>query len=122
MGRTFLKDGRKWNVDANGINSLNKTYIIQLDTNNLGENAEIENFKPYGIPAIGDSHPLYRYLVVNSYSIEEGEASEKKLIKVTVNYVEDGSNSGGDEKNEDVEQWGWDSGVEQKEVIYNLWD
>lgn len=124
MGRTFLKDGRKWNVNVNGINNLTKTYVIQLDTNNLGENAEIENFQLYGIPPIGSQHPLYSYLIVDSYSIEEGEASEKKLIKVTVNYViDDTVISGGSlDDDEAVEQWGWDVGVEQKEVIYNLWD
>jgi hypothetical protein len=44
MSRTFLKDGRKWQVNSDGINSLTRTYVIQLDTNNLGENSEFINF------------------------------------------------------------------------------
>lgn len=120
--RTFLKDGRKWQVDADGINALTKTYVIQLDTNNLGENSEFINFSQYGIPVIGSSHPNFDYLKVQSYSVDEGEGSEKKLIKVTCNYGLDGEGSGGGlvEGDDEVESWGWEAGVEQKEVTYNL--
>jgi len=124
MARTFLKDGRKWQVDSDGINSLTRTYVIQLDTNNLGENAEIANFSAYGVPAIGSSHPIYTYLKVLSYSVDEGEGSEKKLIKVTCNYGLESSENGGSasEGADEVEQWGWDAGTEQREVVYNLWN
>lgn len=122
MGRTFLKDGRKWQVNSDGINSLTRTYVIQLDSNNLGENAEFINFAAYGIPSIGSTHPSFSYLKVLSYSVDEGEGSEKKLIKVTCNYGLESSENGGSayEGNDEVEQWGWESGTEQREVIYNL--
>lgn len=128
MARTFLKDGRTWSINSDGINNLKRTYVLQLDTNNLGENAEIEDFGALGIPPIGSSHPFYSYLKVLSYDVEEGEGSEKKLIKVTANYGLDSSEGGSNDSDDDamsndvIEQWGWESGTDQKEVIYNLWD
>ena len=119
MSRTFLKDGRKWQVNSDGINSLTRTYVIQLDTNNLGENSEFINFASYGIPDIGSSHPSFHYLKVLSYSVDEGEGSEKKLIKVICNYGLESEEDGAAEGEENVEQWGWEAGVDTKEVTYN---
>ena len=49
-----------------------------------------------------------------SYSVDEGEGSEKKLIKVTCNYGLEYSENGGStsEGDDEVEQWGWEAGTE----------
>lgn len=123
--QTIQRDGRTWSVDSNGINNLKRRYSIVLATNNLGANGEIESLDTYGIPAIGSAHPTYKGLVVQSYDVEEGEESEKKVLHITVNY---GLNSDGtsdnpdDDEQEAIEEWGWDSATAQKEVTTNLMD
>lgn len=124
MATTIQRDGRTWSVNGDGINSLKRRYTIVLDSNNLSANGEIANLSAYGIPAIGSHHPSYEYLVVRSYDVEEGEGSEKKLLKIDVNYSNTSSEP---EEGEGlsafaVEQFGWESGVNQKDVTINLFD
>lgn len=123
MSKTVMKDGRTWSVDSSGINSLKRKYTIILDTNNLGLDGEIQALSTYGIPAIGSVHPMYSQLSVVSYDVEEGEGSEKKLINVTTNYSNQlGASSSDDSPEivESVEEWGWNVGTVQKEVMINL--
>ena len=118
---TIQRDGRTWSIDSNGINNLKRRYVIELSTNNLGANGEFANLEAYGIPAVGTAHPSYDYLKVQSYDVEEGEEAEKKLIKVTVNYGLDSSQTEpGQTGDEEVEEWGWQAGVTSRDVVTNL--
>lgn len=118
---TIQRDGRTWTVDSTGMSNLKRRYTIQLETNNLGPNAEFAELSAYGIPAIGSAHPTYQYLKVQSYDVEEGEDSEKKLVRVTVNYNVDTSQENPEEPTtEKVEEWGWQAGTTSKEITTNL--
>lgn len=85
----------------------------------LAENGELATWT--GIPAVGTAHGTYTDLKVVNYDVQEGEGNEKKLLEVTVNYS-DGSESGtGEETYQQdsiqVEQWGWESGLSERELI-----
>lgn len=122
--KTILRDGRTWNVDSSGINTLRRKYTLILDSNNLSANGEIQDFSIYGIPAIGSVHPVYSDLSVQSYDVEEGTESEKKLVNVTANYSnkisQDEESGEGISATSYVEQWGWDGATDQKELQTNL--
>lgn len=121
--RTIQRDGRTWKVNGDGISELKRRYTVVLEDNNLSENGEMASFT--GVPAIGAKHPIHDDLKVKSYDVSEGQSQEKKLINVTVNYAYD------DEDQEEtldggatgiVEEWGWESGTESREVTNNLYE
>lgn len=124
MSTSIQRDGRTWQVSSSGISSLKRRYAILLDSNNLGPNSEFDDLKQFGIPAIGSKHPLYDYLVVSSYDVEEGEGNEKKVINITVSYTstQDGGGGGGGGDSYQVEEYGWDYGTTTIEVVNNLFD
>lgn len=112
------KDGRRWSVNSGGINTLRRRYQVVLDGNNLGADGETISF--VGIPAIGSAHPNYSGLKVKSYDIEEGEGHEKKALTVWVNYdTETGETigEGSGAVNGAIEEWGWDDGMDERELI-----
>lgn len=112
------KDGRRWSVNSGGIQTLRRKYTVELDTNNLAANGEAISFA--GIPAIGTAHPSYSHLKVKSYDIEEGEGHEKKILTVWVNYdteTDETIGEGQSAVNGAVEEWGWDDGMDERELI-----
>ena len=120
MSTTIQRDGRTWHVDDSGITTLTRNYTLLLDTNNLSANGEISSFA--SIPAIGSSHPSYSALKVQSYDVNEGEGSEKKLLKITVNYGQNDGDSGEDSEGNEysIEHWGWDSGTSDQELVTDI--
>lgn len=110
---TKRKDGRKYKVDAGGINSLRRKYQIVMDST-----MDSEDISFTSVPAIGSAHPTYSYLTVASYDIEEGEGSEKKTLTVWVNYERSELYVDPTDQTSSwtVDQWGWDASTEQKEL------
>ena len=113
------KDGRRWSVNSGGIQTLRRRYQVELADNNLAANGEAVSFT--GIPAIGSAHPSFAGLKVKSYDIEEGEGHEKKVLTVYVNYETETDEAIGGEGQTTVkgavEDWGWDDGMDERELI-----
>lgn len=112
------KDGRRWSVNSGGIPTLRRKYTVELDANNLAANGETVSFA--GIPAIGSAHPNYPGLKVKTYDVEEGEGYEKKILTVWVNYdteTDETIGEGSGAVNGAVEEWGWDDGMDERELI-----
>lgn len=112
------KDGRRWTVNSGGIKTLRRRYQVEVDGTSLGGDGEAIAFS--GVPAIGSAHPNYSALKVKSYEIEEGEGNDKKLLTVWVNYdteVDETIGEGDDAVNGVVEDWGWDDGMDERELI-----
>ena len=115
---TRQKDGRRWSVNSGGIQTLRRRYQIELNDNNLGGDAEAVSFS--GVPAIGSAHPSHPGLKVKSYDVEEGEGYEEKLLTVYVNYdteVNETVSDGDDAVSGVVEEYGWDDGMDERELI-----
>lgn len=116
-----IKAGRSWKVDGKGIPSLKRIYIVKLD-DVLAVDGEIRSFA--GVPTVGSPHPMFPYLRVKDYDVEEGKRGDKIVLLVTVNYeVSIVVSEGVDPEDPDseafdceVERWGWDDGTEQKEL------
>lgn len=115
--KVIQKDGRKWSVDSGGVKSLKRKYQITLDAI-TGANGEAVSFS--GVPAIGSAHPIHTGLFVESYDVEEGESNAKKTLTVYVNYAPrttETSGSGSEAVTSQVEEWGWDAGTEERELV-----
>lgn len=114
------KDGRKWSVKSSGITSLRRKYQIVLD-DITGANGEAVSFA--GVPAIGSAHPSHAGLFVDSYDVEEGEGSAKRTLTIYVNYAErttETSGEGSSAATSQVEEWGWDSGIDEREFVDSI--
>ena len=109
--------GRKYSVNAGGIVSLKKDFLVVQDAV-MSEDGEVASFS--GVPAIGSAHPLFPGLVVASYDVQEGEGKDKQTLVVTVNYepvtIETTGGEGG-EVTCCVDEWGWDDGTDEKELV-----
>lgn len=117
---TKRKAGRKYKVDSRGITSLSRPYQIILD-----DTMDAETVSFSGIPAIGSAHPSYSKLKVVGYDIEEGTDAAKKTLNITVNYAIEETETydpGGGASSETyaLEQWGWDSSTDQKELVQDI--
>ena len=111
------KDGRKYSVDSGGITTLKKDFIVVQDAV-MAENGEAVSFP--GVPAIGTAHPSFPGLYVQSYDVQEGEGKDKQTLTVTVNYgpqTTETSGTGQDAVTVAVDEWGWDDGTDEKELV-----
>lgn len=109
--------GRKYSVDAGGIGSLKKDFLVIQDAV-MSADGEVASFS--GVPAIGSAHPLFPGLVVASYDVQEGEGKDKQTLVVTVNYEPVTTETTGGEGSEVtccVDEWGWDDGTDEKELV-----
>lgn len=107
-------DGRKWGDNTNGGSVERRFRITGLD---IGFDTA---FSYQGLPEVGDKHPnLTEYSVVER-SFEEGRGSEKQTVVVTVKYqkeTEEKSGEGEGQQTFQVDDWGWDSGTEERELV-----
>ena len=111
------KAGRKYSVDSGGITTLKKDFIVIQDAV-MAANGETVTFS--GVPAIGTAHPSYPGLYVQSYDVQEGEGKDKQTLIVTVNYgpqTTETSGTGQDAVTVAVDEWGWDDGTDEKELV-----
>lgn len=114
---SVLKDGRRWNVNSNGITALKRRYLVKLDAV-TAVNGEGATFP--GVPAIGSAHPLKGGLFVSDYEVEEGEGAAKNTLIVTVNYAPittETSGSGQEQQSLRIEEWGWEGSTEERELV-----
>ena len=114
------RDGRRYSVDASGITTLKREYVVVQDAV-MSENGEVVSFS--GVPAIGSVHPSYPGLYADTYDVEEQTGKDKKLLKVTVNYVPrtyETSGTGSEAVTCAVEEWGWDDGTDERELITDV--
>lgn len=113
-----VKDGRKYSVNSSGVTSLKREYIVVLDGP-----LDFARQEFAGVPQIGSELTLGSGVYAASYDIEEGRGSEKHTLKVTVNYerrtfeVSGGGESGKPEVTSQVDEWGWDAGTEERELM-----
>lgn len=115
--QTKQKAGRKYSVDSGGISTLKKDFIVIQDAI-MSANGEVISFP--GVPAIGSAHPSYPGLFVQSYDVQEGEGKDKQTLIVTVNYGPQATETigtGTDARTCVVEEWGWDDGTDEKELV-----
>ena len=118
---TYQKDGRRWSVESSGIKTLRRKYQVVPTAGVLGANGEVVSFAD--IPAIGSAHPTYSYLKVKTYDVEEGEGHEKKALMVYVNYEAEYTETigeGQDATTGAVEDFGWDDGTDERELITDV--
>ena len=111
------KAGRKYSVDSSGITTLKKDFIVIQDSI-MSADGEIVSFP--GVPAINSAHPSYPGLFVQYYEVQEGEGKDKNVLTVTVNYgpqTTETSGSGQDAVTCVVDEWGWDDGTDEKELV-----
>lgn len=115
-----LKAGRSWSGGRYGITSLKRKYVIIRDAVTA---ADGEEYYFPGLPQIGSAHPRYPGLVVSGHEFEEGDGANKNTLTVTVSYgLRTFETSGGEEEDVanvtcQVEEWGWDAGTEERELI-----
>lgn len=115
--------GRKWSVDAGGMKSLTREYVVVLDGGTaLAANGETLSFP--GVPAIGTAHPVYTYMFVSGYDITEGANGDKNTLRVSVKYepqtITTDTIPGEEEPTEEdsaVEEWGWSDGTETHDLV-----
>lgn len=121
--KTNLKAGRKWSVGGSGISDLRRQYIVILDQVTAVD-GEMKSFP--GVPEIGSAHPGNSRLVVSGYEVAEGASGDKIVLTVDVKYSLATNEVGEVVSDEDpdaevetvvVEQWGWDSGSDERELI-----
>lgn len=111
------KAGRKYTVDAGGITTLKKDFIVVQDSA-MAANGETLTFP--GVPAIGSKHPSYPGLYVESYDVQEGEGNDKAVLTVTVNYGPRTTETSGEGESAvpvAVDEWGWDDGTDERELV-----
>ena len=111
------KAGRKYSVDQSGITTLKKDFIVVQDAV-MAADGEALTFP--GVPAIGTAHPAFSKLYVQSYDVQEGDGKDKQTLIVTVNYgpqITETSGEGQDAQTVAVDEWGWDDGTDEKELV-----
>lgn len=112
------KAGRKYSVDSSGsITSLKKDFMVIQDSA-MAADGETTSFS--GVPALGSAHPNYPGLFVSGYEVQEGEGSDKNVLTVTVTYEPETTETNGEEGSEVtccVDEWGWDDGTDEKELV-----
>ena len=107
-------DGRKWGDEASGGSVERRFLIVGLAV----------GFSPAwnytGLPNVGDAHPSLTGYIVASRDFEEGRGKDKATVTVTVKYAPrngETSGSGADAVSLQVEDWGWESGTEERELV-----
>lgn len=107
-------DGRKWGDEASGGSVERRFLIVGLAV----------GFSPAwsytGLPNVGDAHPSLTGYVVASRDFEEGRGKDKSTVTVTVKYApknSETSGSGSSAVSLQVEEWGWDAGTEERELV-----
>lgn len=110
-------DGRKWS-DTNDGGSVKRRFRIT---------GLAVGFTPAwnytGLPKIGDVHPALGDFVVASREFEEGQGKEKTTVIVTVNYspvTTETSGTGEDARTIQVDEWGWDDGTDERELVTDV--
>lgn len=123
--KVIPKDGIGYNVNDSGAADISLRFQVQLSAP-LGQGELITTFSDgtTSIPAIGSVHPAREGYYVTNYEVRQPQGAAKNTLDVTVKYgaqsfVTEGG--GGEPPAPEyvslIEQWGWDDGTSQRELI-----
>ncbi len=123
--KVIPKDGTGYNVNDSGATDISLRFQVQL-SEPLGQGELITSFSDgtTTIPAIGTVHPAREGYYVTNYEVRQPQGAAKNTLDVTVKYgaqsfVTEGG--GGEPPAPEyvslIEQWGWDDGTTQRELI-----
>ena len=123
--KVIPKDGIGYNVNDSGAADISLRFQVQLSAP-LGQGELITSFSDgtTSIPAIGTAHPAREGYYVTNYEVRQPQGAAKNTLDVTVKYGAQSfvTEGGGGEPPEPeyvslIEQWGWDDGTSQRELI-----
>lgn len=123
--KVIPKDGIGYNVNDSGAADISLRFQVQLSAP-LGQGELITTFSDgtTSIPAIGTVHPAREGYYVTNYEVRQPQGAAKNTLDVTVKYGAQSfvTEGGGGEPPEPeyvslIEQWGWDDGTSQRELI-----
>lgn len=106
-------DGRKWSDNATGGSVERKFRITGLEV------GFTPSFDYNGLPKVGDDHPSLSGYECTGRDFEEGQGKDKTTVTVTVKYnpvTSETSGSGEDQRTYVVDEWGWNDGIDEKEL------
>ena len=119
--KVIPKPGTSYAVDDGGATDISIKYQVVL-SEPLGPGELFTTFSDgtTAIPAIGTVHPARAGYYAAKYDIRQPDAAAKATLEVTVkyeaeNYATEGS--GQEEQECLIEQWGWDDGTAQRELV-----
>lgn len=123
--KVIPKDGIGYNVNDSGAADISLRFQVQLSAP-LGQGELITTFSDgtTSIPAIGTVHPAREGYYVTNYEVRQPQGAAKNTLDVTVKYGAQSfvTEGGGGESPEPeyvslIEQWGWDDGTSQRELL-----
>ena len=123
--KVIPKDGIGYNVNDSGATDIALHFQVQL-SEPLGQGQLFTSFSDgtTSIPAIGSVHPAREGYYVTNYEVRQPQGAAKNTLDVTVKYSPQSfvTEGGGGEPPEPeyvslIEQWGWDDGTSQKELV-----
>lgn len=123
--KVIPKDGINYGINDSGAVDITTRYQVLL-SEPLGIGQILTSFSDgtTAIPAIGTVHPSRPGYYVAKYDVKQPESNGKATLDVTVHYapqsfVTEGGGGGGGEPEWQsiVEQWGWDDGTTQRELV-----
>lgn len=123
--KVIPKDGTSYNVNDSGATDIALHFQVQL-SEPLGQGQLFTSFSDgtTSIPAIGTVHPAREGYYVSKYEVRQPQGAAKNTLDVTVKYAPQSfvTEGGGGEPPEPeyvslIEQWGWDDGTTQRELV-----
>lgn len=123
--KVIPKDGTGYNVNDSGATDITLRFQVQL-SEPLGQGEIITSFSDgtTSVPAIGTVHPARQGYYVAGYEVRQPQGPAKNTLDVTVKYAPQSfaTEGGGGEPPAPtfeslIEQWGWDDGTTQRELV-----
>lgn len=111
-----FKAGRTWSVEANGISTIKRTYIVRREQTDLEVGAFV------GVPAIGSEWRPETGLIARHYEVTEGGDSDKDFLQVEVTFSRDEGGLEGVNRvpaGQDIQSWGWRHGSVTRELTHD---
>lgn len=118
---TKVKAGRTYRVNANGAEDVSVKYQLVLSAP-LGAD-ELPTSFGADVPKIGEAHPARPGFYVTGYEVSQPADAGKSTLDVTVKYGPiDYTWSSGENPEiiEAVQEWGWDDGTGDKELVTSV--
>lgn len=121
--KVIPKDGTGYNVNNSGATDISLRFQVQL-SEPIGQGQIFTSFSDgtTSIPAIGTVHPARPGYYVTNYEVRQPQGAAKNTLDVTVKYapqsfVAEGGGGGETPFESNIEQWGWDDGTTQRELV-----